>query len=94
MSVHPEDVVPAITGVPDNRSDHAARFSDEKKHGHELAHVSSPEGVFDESHPHYGDEFPTEEERHTLHRIPDKIPWAAYLIAYVELAERFSYYGW
>ncbi|KAF8805077.1 peptide transporter PTR2A [Phlegmacium glaucopus] len=37
--------------------------------------------------------FPTEEERATLRRVPDSIPWNAYLIAFVELAERFSFYG-
>ncbi|THU84559.1 peptide transporter PTR2A [Dendrothele bispora CBS 962.96] len=42
---------------------------------------------------HDGLEFPTEEERLTLRRISDKIPWPAYLIAIVEMAERFSYYG-
>ncbi|KAH9050172.1 oligopeptide transporter [Lactarius hengduanensis] len=36
---------------------------------------------------------PTEEEMNTLRHIPDKISWSAYLIAFVELAERFSYYG-
>jgi len=36
---------------------------------------------------------PTEEEMDTLRHVPDKINWSAYLIAFVELAERFSYYG-
>ncbi|KAK3359123.1 POT family-domain-containing protein [Lasiosphaeria hispida] len=36
---------------------------------------------------------PTEEELHTLRRVPDKIPWSIYTIAFVELCERFSYYG-
>ncbi|KAF7291146.1 putative peptide transporter ptr2 [Mycena indigotica] len=36
---------------------------------------------------------PTEEERLTLRRVADKIPWSAYQIAIVELAERFSFYG-
>ncbi|KAF5372369.1 hypothetical protein D9615_009259 [Tricholomella constricta] len=36
---------------------------------------------------------PTEEERATLRRVADTIPWNAYLIAIVELAERFSFYG-
>ncbi|KAJ7676384.1 peptide transporter PTR2A [Mycena rosella] len=36
---------------------------------------------------------PTEEERATLRRVADTIPWNAYLIALVELAERFSFYG-
>lgn len=39
------------------------------------------------------DDFPTEEEMKTLRRIPDKIPWKAFPIAFVELCERFSYYG-
>ncbi|KAJ7235495.1 POT family-domain-containing protein [Mycena rebaudengoi] len=42
---------------------------------------------------HDGLVFPTEEERLTLRRVSDKIPWNAYLIAFVELAERFSFYG-
>jgi len=60
------------------------------------------------------DELPTTEEKATLRRVPDSIPWNAYreisepflcrshfykfsitkiVIAVVELAERFSYYG-
>lgn len=39
------------------------------------------------------DELPTEEEIQTLRRVPDKIPLRIYLIAYVELVERMSYYG-
>ncbi|KAF7760084.1 hypothetical protein Agabi119p4_10760 [Agaricus bisporus var. burnettii] len=42
---------------------------------------------------HAGLEFPTEEERLTLRRVADALPWTAYLIAFVELAERFSFYG-
>ncbi|KAF8872958.1 peptide transporter PTR2A [Infundibulicybe gibba] len=42
---------------------------------------------------HDGLEFPTEHERQTLRRVSDSIPWNAYLIAVVELAERFSFYG-
>ncbi|KAL2178012.1 POT family-domain-containing protein [Thermothelomyces heterothallicus CBS 202.75] len=36
---------------------------------------------------------PTEEEMQTLRRVPDKIPWNIYTIAFIELCERFSYYG-
>ncbi|KAJ6546367.1 POT family-domain-containing protein [Mycena sp. CBHHK59/15] len=43
-----------------------------------------PDGIHD------GLVFPTEEERATLRRVSDTIPWNAYLIAIVELAERFS----
>ena len=38
-------------------------------------------------------DFPTEEEQHTLRRISAKIPWSVYTIAFIELCERFSYYG-
>jgi len=38
-------------------------------------------------------QYPTDEERDVLRRAADSIPWNAYLIAFVELAERFSYYG-
>lgn len=36
---------------------------------------------------------PTKEEMNTLRHVPDKINWSAYTIAFVELAERFSFYG-
>lgn len=36
---------------------------------------------------------PTQEELETLHRVPDRIPWRVYTVAFVELCERFSYYG-
>ncbi|KAF5366602.1 hypothetical protein D9758_008970 [Tetrapyrgos nigripes] len=55
--------------------------------------TSSDSEVDDQTDAHHGIEFPTEEERLTLRRVSDKIPWPAYLIAIVELAERFSYYG-
>lgn len=38
-------------------------------------------------------EAPTDEELHTLRRVSGPIPWTAYTIAFVELCERFSYYG-
>ncbi|KAK2882518.1 hypothetical protein FQN49_000284 [Arthroderma sp. PD_2] len=38
-------------------------------------------------------ELPTDEEIATLRRVPDKLPWIAFSIAFVELCERFSYYG-
>ncbi|PSN62742.1 MFS peptide transporter-like protein Ptr2 [Corynespora cassiicola Philippines] len=37
--------------------------------------------------------FPTEEEWATLPRVPGRIPWTAWTVAFVEFAERFSYYG-
>ncbi|KAF2714050.1 PTR2-domain-containing protein [Pleomassaria siparia CBS 279.74] len=37
--------------------------------------------------------FPTEEEFATLPRVAGTIPWQAWTVAFVEFAERFSYYG-
>ncbi|RSL59512.1 hypothetical protein CEP51_013902 [Fusarium floridanum] len=39
------------------------------------------------------DELPTDEELQTLRRVSGKIKWSMYTIAFVELCERFSYYG-
>jgi proton-dependent oligopeptide transporter, POT family len=35
----------------------------------------------------------SEEDLLTLRRVSGKIPWSAFTIAFVELCERFSYYG-
>lgn len=48
---------------------------------------------FDSSSEDSRDELPTDEELHTLRRVADTIPWRVYTIAFVELCERFSYYG-
>ena len=36
---------------------------------------------------------PTEEDLVTLRRVPAKLPWIAFTVAFVELSERFAYYG-
>jgi len=36
---------------------------------------------------------PTDEELETLRRIPGRIPWICFTVAFVELCERFAYYG-
>lgn len=36
---------------------------------------------------------PTEHELQTLRKVADSLPWSAYLVAVVELCERFTYYG-
>lgn len=60
--------------------------------GAPLAEVEK--GAFDDYGSAYsGEEEPTEEEKKTLRRIGDKFPASAYLIAVVELCERFTYYG-
>ncbi|KAK5945260.1 hypothetical protein PMZ80_002464 [Knufia obscura] len=40
-----------------------------------------------------GEIYPTEEEVATLRRVRGKIPWIIYSIGFVELCERFAYYG-
>jgi hypothetical protein len=40
-----------------------------------------------------GREYPTELEMQTLRRVSDHIPWITFSVAFVELCERFSYYG-
>ncbi|KAF7874202.1 hypothetical protein EAF04_002874 [Stromatinia cepivora] len=39
------------------------------------------------------EEEPTDEEKRTLRRVGDSLPMSAWLVAIVELCERFSYYG-
>lgn len=38
-------------------------------------------------------EHPSEEDILHLRRVCGKIPWTAYTVGFVELCERFSYYG-
>ena len=40
-----------------------------------------------------GEEYPTKEELDTLRRVKGPINWIIYTIAFVELCERFAYYG-
>ncbi|KAJ5129149.1 Major facilitator superfamily domain general substrate transporter [Penicillium bovifimosum] len=52
--------------------------------------TSGTDGSYDEALDRV---YPTDEELNTLRRISDKVPWSAYTVAFVELCERFSYYG-
>ncbi|PSN69745.1 putative MFS peptide transporter Ptr2 [Corynespora cassiicola Philippines] len=45
------------------------------------------------SHDQFGGEVPTEEEKKTLRHVGEPLPKAAFLVAIVELCERFTYYG-
>lgn len=65
----------------------AARIESEKKHSSESEQPPSLPLTHD------GHEVPTNADLVSLRRIADRLPFRAYLIAYVELAERFSYYG-
>lgn len=63
----------------DSKVDHVQSIQDTEKVGNV---VITPDG-----------ESPTEEEMQVLRRVPDKIPRNIYTIAFIELCERFSYYG-
>jgi hypothetical protein len=39
------------------------------------------------------EEEPSEEEKKTLRRVGEWLPWSAWLVAIVEFCERFTYYG-
>lgn len=41
----------------------------------------------------FGGDEPTEEELATLRKVADHMPWSAFIVALVELCERFTYYG-
>lgn len=67
-------------------------FNEKEKH---LDGASTPEVV---AYHHDDDEelrgeVPTEEEKKTLRHVGDPLPKAAFLVAIVELCERFTYYG-
>jgi POT family proton-dependent oligopeptide transporter len=56
------------------------------------AYIASSNGATEEYN-NDDDDSPTDEELKTLSRVADKIPWRVYTVAFVELCERFSYYG-
>ena len=41
----------------------------------------------------YDDHEPSEEEKKTLKRVGESLPFSTFLVAIVELCERFTYYG-
>jgi hypothetical protein len=47
----------------------------------------------DDQQPSLDDDEPTEEEKKALRKVADTLPWSAFLVAAVELCERFTYYG-
>ena len=72
---------PEHHGIPD--------INDEKAHGHmDVEKVSH-----DDSDAEDWPDKPTEEQMRTLRRVSGKIKWSMLTIAFVELCERFSYYG-
>lgn len=77
------------SGVPVQKTglvtdgDHIARSSlNEKKASSDYEGGDTPDG-----------EEPNDHEKRTLRRIGENLPMSAFLIAIVELTERFTYYG-
>ncbi|KAI0291954.1 hypothetical protein BC826DRAFT_457274 [Russula brevipes] len=74
----------------DNSDNVATSETVKESHPEKAASISSISHRPDELEPS-GLVAPT--EMNILRHVPDKIKWSAYMIAFVELAERFSYYG-
>ncbi|CCG84806.1 protein of unknown function [Taphrina deformans PYCC 5710] len=73
-------------------SDKLAPHAVNEKSQHGMADISltgSHTADEDLKHPDH----PTEEDLATLRKVAGKVPWTAYTVAFVELCERFSYYG-
>ncbi|KAI6020031.1 POT family-domain-containing protein [Pisolithus orientalis] len=85
--LEPECEIPVALAEVERHEKIACDYALQKKHTISDATVEKVDPL------HEGLEFPTEEELVTLRRMPDAIPWTAYMIAVVGLAERFSYYG-
>jgi POT family proton-dependent oligopeptide transporter len=85
-----------LAGAPLTPAPHAIVDAtvDEKQHVPNSTASSPPRAITpsDEEDELRG-EMPTEEEKRTLRRIGDPLPKAAFLVAIVELCERFTYYG-
>lgn len=86
LSVH--DVVEPAT-IDTEKGQHVQSAA---KEGAAISHVGSEESSTDivdlDAYPP-----PTEEERKTLRKVYDTVPWTAWTLCFVELAERASYYG-
>ncbi|CAK5277965.1 unnamed protein product [Mycena citricolor] len=66
---------------------------DESSEAYELVDSEASSAFHAKDGIHDGLVRPTAEDEATLRRISDVVPWSTYLIAIVELAERFSVYG-
>ena len=75
--------VPAAPGLINEKNEKSLFLADEEP---ALTFDGSPRGP-------EGEEYPTAEEIENLRRVCGVVPWSAYTIAFIELCERFSYYG-
>ena len=90
----PADITDAAFAM---RHDPALALGPDEKHAHPNAHATElPPGYEGQptlSAAYVGDDYPTAEELLTLRKVANHIPWGAYTVAFVELCERFSFYG-
>jgi POT family proton-dependent oligopeptide transporter len=90
----PADVADVQAGaLTDLASEKVAPVSE--KHAHEVDPAFNKEVVVCDTES-LEENYPTLEElegENCLRRISAPIPWAVYTVAFVELCERFSYYG-
>lgn len=76
---------PEHHGIYDNKAKGSMDVTKEKEAlGHDVISTTDDDDYPDK---------PTEEEMRTLPRVSGKIMWSMWTIAFVELCERFSYYG-
>ncbi|KAF2636209.1 PTR2-domain-containing protein [Massarina eburnea CBS 473.64] len=75
--------LPAHTIVDEKAAHHTASSTSPSEKGVVIDHDDEP----------MDGEFPTAEERRTLRHVGEPLPKAAFLVAIVELCERFTYYG-
>lgn len=75
-----------------------AEIAKSKAISHDIA-VDEKHDIVVEAAPPYEDHaddlkmIPTDEELATLRRVSGSLPWTTFTVAFVELCERFSYYG-
>lgn len=74
--------VPAAPGLINEKNEKTLIIDDNSVHSSDNS-LRGPEG----------EEYPTAEEIENLRRVCGVVPWSAYTIAFIELCERFSYYG-
>lgn len=75
--------VPAAPGFINEKNEKSLFIADEEPASTSEGSLRGPEG----------EEYPTAEEIENLRRVCGVVPWSAYTIAFIELCERFSYYG-
>lgn len=76
--------VPAAPGLSNEKNEKALYIPEDSSQSQSREHsLTDPDGK----------EYPTAEEVSTLRRVCGTVPWSSYTIAFIELCERFSYYG-